>query len=137
MESAEVNIQSYNAAGVPRPDHVIFQTWYPLPLTVLLETSPASFSFLVGYYFSPRAVQAPPIPFLRLYNADLSRHRYTTNARKAASLVSRGWVQEPPVGGLYPRADGAAGLTPLYQLSGAGGGQCLTTNRREQAAPVP
>lgn len=134
MESAEVNIQSFNAAGVPKPDHVIFQTWYPLPSAVLPETSPPSFSFLVGYYFGPSARQSPPVPFLRLYNARLSRHRYTTDAREAASLVSHGWAQEPPVGGLYKRADGANGPTPLYQLSGADGDQCLTTDRRERAA---
>ena len=136
MESAEVNIQSYNTARVPKPDHVIFQTWYPLPSTVLPESSPTSFSFLVGYYFGPYARRSPPMPFMRLYNARLSRHRYTTNAREAASLVSHGWVQEPPAGGLYPRADGAAGLTPLYQLAGADGDQCLTTDRRERASIV-
>ena len=133
VESAEVNVQNYNAAHVPKPNHVIFQTWYPYPTAILPETSTTAFSSLVNYYFSPYATQTPPVPFVRLYNASLGRHVYTADARRAAALKSRGWVLEPPTGSVYQQPGGALGLTPLYRLSDGNRDEALTTQATEKA----
>ena len=131
MESAEVNIKKYRASGVPRPSQVIFQTWYPVPAAILPETEPSAFSALVLYFFSPAALQAPPVSLLRLYNASLSRHFYTTDSQQAASLTAHGWVSEPPAGNVYRSAQAVPGLRPLYRLTRANG-DCVFTVRVQE-----
>ncbi|MBV9852819.1 MAG: hypothetical protein JO250_24435 [Armatimonadetes bacterium] len=133
MESAEINVQSYNAAKVPKPRQIVFQTWYPLPSAVLPETAPSAFSSLILYYYGPYAKQPPPVPFLRLYSATLNRHLYTTDARRITGLKSHGWILEPPAGNVYLHPGGAAGLIPLYQLSGGPTDHLFTTSLREKA----
>jgi Domain of unknown function (DUF4214) len=59
MAAAEEHIQAYNHSGNARPAQIIFQTWNAYPTRVLPETSPTALSYLVDFYFSPRARLSP------------------------------------------------------------------------------
>lgn len=116
VESAQVNIQSYNASGIVQPKQVIFQSWNPYPDQMLPETNLTTFTSLIDYYFGAYALKAPPAPFYRLYNPSWQRHFYTANSTEASNLQQSGWRLEGSAGALYTSVNNAANLQPLYRL---------------------
>lgn len=115
MLSAEVNIQRYNASGIVKPTHIVFQNWLPYPSTVMPESSTTAYTYLVNYYFSSYATQAPPQGFARLMKGGL--HFYSANATEVSQFLAAGWVSEGTSGRVYATTGGAPGLSPFYRLS--------------------
>lgn len=115
MQSAEVNIQRYNASGIVKPEHVVFQNWMAYPTTLLPETSPNAYTYLVNYYYGSYATQAPPLAFIRMMKGGI--HFYSANATEVSQFSAAGWATEGNAGRVYLATAGAGSLSPFYRLS--------------------
>ncbi|PAW78898.1 MAG: hypothetical protein B9S32_05830 [Verrucomicrobia bacterium Tous-C9LFEB] len=114
MQSAEVNIQRYNASGIVKPTHIVFQNWMTYPTVLLPESSPTAYTYLINYYYGAYATQTPPQGFNRMVKGGL--HFYTANTTEVSQFVAAGWATEGTSGRVYAGTAGAPSLSALYRL---------------------
>jgi len=133
MQAAEQHIQTFNASGNGRPGVVEFASWDPYPLTVVPDNNPAALSYLIAYYFSSYGSEAPPQPFMRLFDSYHPMDYFlTSNLNTVKTMLTQGWVLQPLAGYIYPPTSGMPGLTPLYQLWHPIYGYFYTTDPNEK-----